>query len=603
MALRYQRQKLYSERSGVKTYESLDPLTGLPVFIYEFAGKPDPALSSLESENIPGVLETATEGGRGQVVVAYSKGYSPAAKPLPFASSLFVLESAEALSDAARAGIIHGDLRPERFLIGGDHVLVEGFGIPWVSGPSNYAPPEGIASYAGDVYAFGRVMQELAPDLPVPVKTLLDRCVTRKPEDRPSAAQLLTALTALQRPPLDQTASETPEPKPSESKPPESKPFAQFNPTQPVITQAVQSKVTAEHKVASEHKVAEQQTLEIDFTVSEPEAPQSLVMPPVKVGAMPDIPDLDLLPEPSNLLEPTNPGFSAKDFESDFNSDDFDMPAPRPLTRANLPQANSSQANFPQAKLPQDSWDDNEHDMLLETDPGSPNIPEPTKVTKSPLPSKTSSKLPDTGPKRPDSKIDPKQTFIKDLPPGATYKAGKSADTAPAPFKETPANPTFDEIFLKGNAPSKNTRRIVMVVALLLGALVLAGLAFFGTNGITGPATETTTTANYIVSVNLDPPNLPPLDLIVVASPEGSKFRAGSVVSKVPGQIVLDRAGTWQFQGRFQDKLSGVATLQAPAQYTLTITMPDLLPPVEGEEETPEGSEAVEPVAPDDANP
>jgi hypothetical protein len=65
---------------------------------------------------------------------------------------------------------------------------------------------------------------------------------------------------------------------------------------------------------------------------------------------------------------------------------------------------------------------------------------------------------------------------------------------------------------------------------------------------------------------------------------------------------VLDRAGTWQFQGRFQDKLSETVTLQAPEQYNLTITMPDILPPVETPE-TPTEGEVVEPTTPDDANP
>ena len=101
VALRYQRQNLYGEGAGVKTHEGLDPLTGLPVLIYEFAGKPDPALSDLESENIPGVLDTLEEGGQGQVVVAYSRGYTPAAKPLGMPSRVFLLESAHRASRAS----------------------------------------------------------------------------------------------------------------------------------------------------------------------------------------------------------------------------------------------------------------------------------------------------------------------------------------------------------------------------------------------------------------------------------------------------------------------------------------------------------------------
>jgi hypothetical protein len=575
--LRYQRQKLYSERSGVKTHEGLDPLTGLPVLIYEFAGKPDPALSDLESENIPGVLETAQEGSTGQVVVAYSKGYVPATKPLTMPSMTFVLESAEALSDAARAGVIHGDLRPERFLVSGEHVLVEGFGIPWVSGPSSYAPPEGVANYAGDVYAFGRVMQELAPDLPVPIKTLLDRCAIKKPEDRPSAAQLLTALTALRRSPQEVEVSRpVAQPVPPIAPPPITPP--------PVATPAAKAATPA------------QQTLEIDFTVSEPDPPAVPIIPApklpvVQAGTLPDMPDLDLLEDQSSF-DPQgfenkafdSKTFNNKNFNTDFGVEDFDMP--------------------PSNKRPasQDNWDD-DGGMVLETDSGQAPLKAPAvnPVKSSPsLPAKTSGKLPEAGPKK---NLDPKQTFIKDLPPGATYKVGKSTDSPAAPFKETAA-PTFEEVFMKGNSSSKNTRRIIMVVALLVLALILAGLPFFTRDNVSDTIPNTSATANYIVSVNLDPPNLPPLELIVVSSPEGSRFRPGAVINnRVPGQgqIVLDKAGTWQFQGRFQDKLSEVVTLQAPEQYNLVITMPDLLPPVETEETLEEGEATpVAPTTPDE---
>jgi serine/threonine protein kinase len=561
VALRYQRQTLYSESSGVKTHQGLDPLTGLPVLIYEFAGKPDPALADLESENIPGVLETLLEGGNGQVVVAYSRGYTVASRPLKMPALRFVLEGAQALSDAARAGVIHGDLRPERFLIGGNHVLVEGFGISWVSTPHPYSPPEGVASYAGDVYAFGKIMQELAPDLPVPMKTLLDRCLARKPEDRPSAAQLLTALVALQPTPAEQIPNAQPVPvQPS------------FSFAQPQASQSVQSTPNIQ-PTPSAQPTPNQKVLEIDFTVSEPEPPPAppVSMPPVnlpstKPNTLPDMPELDLFPD--------------------------DSPA----------------VNVPTLKQPMalDNWEDEVDDgLLLETDPGrapsaSASVTSKSSISNSAikpvLPSKTSGKLPEASPKRPDAKtIDPKQTFIKDLPPGGTYKAGKTADVSSVPFKETPMAPTFDEVFLKGNKPSKNTLRIVMVVSLLLGALVLAGLVFFGTDAIRPAPTEPTSAASYIVSVNVDPPSSLPLDLLVVSSPEGSKFRAGAVVSKVPGQIVLDKPGTWQFQARFQDILSQPVTLQSPEQYDLTIPMPNLLSPVEGEETPEDGTTTAAP--------
>jgi serine/threonine protein kinase len=583
VGLRYQRQTLYSDHSGVKTFNGLDPLTGLPVLIYEFAGKPDPALADLESENIPGVLDAVHENGKGTVVVAYSKGYTPAARPLKLPAIRFVLESAQALSDAAKAGVVHGDLRPERFLVGGNHVLLEGFGLPWVVEPHAYSPAEGVASYAGDVYAFGKIMQELCPELPVPIKTLLDRCLVRKPEDRPSAAQLLTALTALHKPPYGQVQSSaepqssSPQAKPNQAKPNQPKPSqaapaqpASFQPAPQPPLQATPQQATSQ-QATSQQPPPQQKVLEIDFNVTEDEPPAPPVMPPInlppvnaKAGTLPDMPELDLFPEDVQEAAKTS-----------------GPPLKQPVSL--------------------DNWDDEPNDgLLLETDSGSSRPPVTSKssipTTQGPnssLPQKTSGKLPESGPKRDTKKIDPKQTFIKDLPPGGTYKAGKATDIKAAPFKETPMAPTFDDVFLKDNKSSKNTLRIVMVIGLLLGALILAGLVFFRTDGIRPAPTETNSVASYIVSVNVEPNNLPPLDLLVVSSPEGSKFRAGSVVSKVPGQIVLDRAGTWQFQGRFQDELSETVALQLPEQYSLTIAMPDLVPPTEGEE-TPEESETTE---------
>jgi serine/threonine protein kinase len=562
VALRYQRQTLYSESSGVKTHGGLDPLTGLPVLIYEFAGKPDPALADLESENIPGVLETFFEAGRGQVIVAYSRGYTAATKPLKMPTLRFVIESAQALSDSARAGVIHGDLRPERFLIGSNHVLVEGFGIPWVSTPHPYSPPEGVASYAGDVYAYGKIMQELAPDLPVPIKTLLDRCLARKPEDRPSAAQLLTALIALQSKPGEQSPSTQPTPVQKTSNAPST------------VTPPLQSSFA---KPQTPPSTPEQKTLEIDFNVSEPDISHPpLKMPPVNLqgaqaGTLPDMPELDLFPE-----------------------DDPSTKAPTPPLKQ---------------PMSLDNWDDDTDGMLLETDPGrapssSASVTSKTSVSNSSvkpvLPSKTSGKLPEAGPKRtPAKNIDPKQTFIKDLPPGGTYKVGKTTEVGSASFKETPTAPTFDEVFLKGNKSSKNTLRIVLVVSLLLGALIFAGLSFFGTDGLRPTPTEPSNATSYIVGVSVTPAGLPPLDLLVLSSPEGSKFRAGAVVSKVPGQIVLDRPGSWQFQARFQDILSQPVTLQLPDQRTLVVTMPELAPVTE-EEETPEEGESVEPTTADE---
>ena len=66
-------------------------------------------------------------------------------------------------SDAADAGVVHGDLRPERFLITTDHILVEGFGVPWIPEDPTFLPPNHgeRGSFAGDVYSMTAALQVL----------------------------------------------------------------------------------------------------------------------------------------------------------------------------------------------------------------------------------------------------------------------------------------------------------------------------------------------------------------------------------------------------------------------------------------------------------
>lgn len=196
MASRYQQRTLYAEQEGVRTYEGLDPLTGLPVLIYRFAGRPVRALSQLESENIPGVLDIASDQDETQVVVAYSKDYRPLMRPLHVPTTVLLLDSARALRDAAQVGVVHGDLRPVRFLASRDHVLVEGFGIPWANEKSAFRAPEGETSFAADVYAWAKSMRDLVGDmLSSGVSEVLERCLARDPEVRPDAAELYESLS------------------------------------------------------------------------------------------------------------------------------------------------------------------------------------------------------------------------------------------------------------------------------------------------------------------------------------------------------------------------------------------------------------------------
>ena len=190
---RYQPQRLFAEHEAVKTFHGLDPLTGLPVLIYKFALRPTVKVGELKSEAIPAILTSSFEGGRGQLVVAYARGYEPLRESVqPHEVAGLLRDSAAALYDAARASIIHGDLRPERFLKANGHVMVEGYGVPWAAwhAVSEFSAPERIggASAPSDVFSWARSVQFLTgKHLPGEVRGLLEACLDADPKKRPNA--------------------------------------------------------------------------------------------------------------------------------------------------------------------------------------------------------------------------------------------------------------------------------------------------------------------------------------------------------------------------------------------------------------------------------
>ena len=190
---RYQPQRLFAEHEAVKTFHGLDPLTGLPVLIYKFALRPTVKVGELKSEAIPAILTSSFENGRGQLVVAYARGYEPLRESVQAHEVVGLLrDSAAALYDAARSSIIHGDLRPERFLKANGHVMVEGYGVPWAAwnAVSEFSAPERIggASAPSDVFSWARSVQFLAgKHLPGEVRGLLEACLDADPKKRPNA--------------------------------------------------------------------------------------------------------------------------------------------------------------------------------------------------------------------------------------------------------------------------------------------------------------------------------------------------------------------------------------------------------------------------------
>ncbi len=535
MAGRYQLRAVLAERGGVTTHEGVDPLTGLPVLAYRFSGTPAPGLRDLESENIPGLLHVDTSDAaddKTEVVVAYFKEYQPLEQPLSVSVSTLLADSARALKDAAQAGVVHGDLYPGRFLASRDHVLLEGFGVPWQARESAYRAPEAEASFAGDVFAWAKSVLELAKGrLDGATLSLLTSCLHADPAERPAASELYAALRLRRNLPeavgsagaVGETTIET---TPAETTP-------------------------AESAKALEVEDEGFQGTDLKNETYTPAAPAfdetELTFAPE------DIPEEPFTEPPYDFSDGLGDGF-------DHGADHEASSASSPAAEA-LPVPPTTPPGTPPHSQNWDRhWDEDAEPELILSDPG-----DRYRVNKA-----ASADGASTNPAA--AATEPKP-FVKDLPPGATYRPGE-ANTGLRPG-------VIQEYSFDAEPPADPRRRrlIIMLLLLIFGAAALAYLAlFWQQRQDTVPALGAPTPATvYIVDATLAPPDLPPTDVYVVSSPAGSRNPPGALITVVspPGrQIALDRSGTWQLQARFQKRASEIVTFQVPQERAISFTLP-----------------------------
>ncbi|HHO56626.1 MAG TPA: protein kinase family protein [Trueperaceae bacterium] len=458
---RYHRKNIISKEAGVSTYEGLDPLTGLAVYIYEFETSVSPYLEKLESENISGILDIYTEGNKTQVVTALSKGYHALKTPLRIDRNMLLLDSARALRDAARLNIVHGDIKPERFLATNKHLVIEGFGIPWQVKSSSYRPSGEDSSLAADVYAWGRSILELTNGNLNPAMTqLVNSCVSAQASSRPSAKRIYKALLEI----IEKSKK-------------------------PTLDTLELSPASSEQNLAEETNFGDTAGyLPItDSTQAKPLA--------------------DIKEKPSPIPN--------------------DKPAPMPLKNKPRPDANKEVFSEPIRRV-------------------------------------------DNRSNRPTSQ-DKQSGFVRDLPPGTTYKKGDSFNKSKS---RRNILDEFDEIDKNSNTPkTRNRTRLLALVAIFLAAASLGAFALFRQGSfIDSPAPIV---QHYVVDVEILPNNLPPVDVVVVSSPAGSSLLPGTILQRVSGResIALDKEGLWELQGRFQSSSSDVVQFQLPEDRHVVITI------------------------------
>ncbi|HXL96186.1 MAG TPA: serine/threonine-protein kinase [Streptosporangiaceae bacterium] len=229
------------------------------------------ALVTFRHQNVVAVHDTVVEGNRLALVMdlihggdlhAYRKRRG--GKLAPTEAARLTAQICDGLAAAHAVGIVHRDLKPANILIEGGHVWLADFGIARVLGQPtstttgtimgtvHYMAPEAIAgqdsSAASDVYAVGITLYELlAGELPftghaaaimhghmttmparpagVPDRLwdVISGCLSKKPDERPSAAEAAGALWA-GLPAAERVAAERPaepaRPQPSALAPP-----------------------------------------------------------------------------------------------------------------------------------------------------------------------------------------------------------------------------------------------------------------------------------------------------------------------------------------------------------------------------------------------
>ncbi len=184
---------------NIQTFAGIDLITGMPVFIYTMPEKPS-AIAEVYSEHIPTILEFGFEHELGFLVTSSAPGYTPI-KPILTKQRLewLVRASSRALADAHSVGLIHGNLEPAHFFACDDHLLLEGWGLPWGKANPDYQAPETNISLATDVFAWARSITMFGKGKPRLMLEgefgrLIGHCLNPRPSERPTAQELVLAL-------------------------------------------------------------------------------------------------------------------------------------------------------------------------------------------------------------------------------------------------------------------------------------------------------------------------------------------------------------------------------------------------------------------------
>ncbi len=477
-------------------------MTGLPVLIYDFPGAPRLKPGQFDSEAVPAVLAAGFDGAKGVLVTAYPPSSTKLIDTGVTVDDDLVLQTLTALRDAGRVGLVHGDITADRLLLAHGRVYVEGYGVPWNPTALEAPTKESIRAL-------------LTRDLVATTKALLGFGSDGLSQE--VAAALKGALGSASR-------------------------AGDAGQLYAVVRRLAGGAVTV--------PPAGFGNLVIPTSAEQRTRSSATALDDLNLD------DIDLRPRPTAPSSPGSPAAPEAHEESlgEAFEPPYQPPTETPLAEPEWPPTPTPIELFEEAPLGHEEQDPGDVPQL--TTPPFPDEPDPITLHSDPGPTlRVDPALRDSG-----------GGFVKDLPPGATYKAGNPEE----PVRVPPLDLNVSAVPRK---KPRSWRLPILVLTLILVAGASAYLALVSRRDAP-TALPGNTALSHFVDVRVDPPNLPPVSLVVEQRPAASAFRSGTIIASVPRRVRFDAAGTWVVHASFQGRVSESVTIRVPEDTSITIVFP-----------------------------
>jgi hypothetical protein len=574
------------QTGNIETCAGIDLITGMPVFIYTMPEKPQ-AIPEVYSEAIPTVLEVGFEHDLWFLVTSSAPGFTPL-KPILTQPRLewLVRASSRALADAHSGGLQHGNLEPSHFYASADHLLLEGWGLPWGAAQPDYQAPETNISFATDVFAWARCMTMFGKGKP---RLMLDgefgrligHCLNPRPSERPTAQELVLALeqvlpprtsnpqdiaqTALelsateyletersQEKPIKRTKRLEPAPKPEQ-------PAVVVKPSKPELPKP-EAPAVINPSPASSLELNNAQVLEPEQTRSlEPEQTRSLE--PEQPAADPDdSPEARLDALEAELLPKANPyTLETRLFETPLTLPEPSNPEPATDTPPASETSPEPVAESKPVELPEPIIE------VVVAEPAT-HQPEQPVVAQLSEPEHLAADEPDVAlPSRASSRVT--EDSDADAPRLAPIRIGFDEEDQSWRSVVTPPKPRW------------NMGRYVLIALVLGGLIVLGAVLLARPRQATNPNPRTLAvsgnpTTGSVVTFAVRGAEGVQGRLIVVSAPSGSQLATGALLATVPGPVAFPKDGEYRLRLEVSGYNSAEITVRVPQEKQVNLELP-----------------------------